>query len=78
MRSPTSSHLFRAALCLLVIALTSPAYATTFYVALDTLTDTCRIMVTQPDGETMKKLNGSYASYDEADAAMRKLEECSA
>ncbi len=78
MRSLTRSFLIRVSACLLVVAVASPAYATTFYVALDTLSKTCRIMVTEPDGQAMRMLGRAHASYDEAEAAMRSLDECSA
>jgi copper homeostasis protein CutC len=62
-----------------VLAQVTPGFATTFYVALDTHSDQCRIMVTEPDGQIMRMLgSGPYASYTEAQAAMQAMPECSA
>jgi len=55
-----------------VLAQVTPGFATTFYVALDTHSDQCRIMVTEPDGQIMRMLgSGPYASYTEAEEAMQ-------
>jgi len=62
-----------------VLAQVTPVFATSFYVALDTHSDQCRIMVTEPDGQIMRMLgSGPYASYTEAQAAMQAMPECSA
>jgi hypothetical protein len=62
-----------------VLAQVTPVFATSFYVALDTHSDQCRIMVTEPDGQVMTMLgSGLYASYTEAQAAMQAMPECSA
>jgi hypothetical protein len=48
------------AFSLLVVPLRS---APPFYLALDTNTNQCRIMVTKPDGQLMRQLgNGPYGS----------------
>lgn len=77
MRYRTKSNLPRALICLLAVFWTSPAYAESFYVALNSMTNKCSIMITEPDGETMIALDSPFASYDEADAAMREMEKCS-
>lgn len=63
--------------CGLTLAFVTPASATSFFVALHTSSNQCRIMVTEPDGQVMRKLGkGPYASYSEAEAAMRTMAEC--
>ena len=77
MRYRTKSNLPCAVICLLAAFWTSPAYAESFYVALNTMTNTCSVMITEPDGETMIALGSPFGSYDDADAAMREMEKCS-
>lgn len=77
MQFRTDLTIVRAALCFLVVAIASPAYAASFYVAFNTITEKCSIMITEPDGETMVALGSPYASYGDADAAMREMDKCS-
>lgn len=72
-----SRALARALVCLLAIAWASPAYADSFYVAFNTMTNQCSVMITEPDGDTMIALESPFASYDDADAAMREMDKCS-
>lgn len=66
-------------LLMLPVLWAGPAFATAFYLALDTNSGKCRVMVTEPDGETMKMLGQEpYGSYDEAEAAMQSEPECAA
>lgn len=62
----------------LVLGLATPALAAQeFFVALDTTANQCRVMMTQPDGVTMKQLgNGTYPSLAEAQDAIARLPEC--
>ena len=76
MRYRTKCHLSCAVICLLAIGLTSPASAESFYVAFNTMTNQCSVMMTEPDGETMIALGRPFGSYDDADAAMRKMDKC--
>ena len=77
MRYRTELNVPRAVVCLLAVAWTSPAYAESFYVAFNTMTNKCSIMITEPDGETMIALDSPFDSYDDADAAMREMDKCS-
>lgn len=62
----------------LLLGLMTPALAAQeFFVALDTTANACRVMMTQPDGVTMKQLgNGSYPSLTEAQDAITRMPEC--
>jgi hypothetical protein len=62
----------------LVLGLATPVFAAQeFFVALDTTANQCRVMMTQPDGVTMKQLgNGSYPSLADAQDAITRLPEC--
>ena len=63
--------------CGLTLVLVTPASATSFFVALNMNDNSCRIMVTEPDGQVMRKLGkGPYPSYSEAEGAMRTMAEC--
>ncbi|MGV1014542.1 MAG: hypothetical protein ACOYB4_06195 [Methyloceanibacter sp.] len=64
----------------LVLAMAMPALAAQeFFVALDTTANQCRVMMTQPDGVTMKMVgNSSYPSLTEAQEAIAHLPECNA
>lgn len=54
-----------------------PAFAVQeYYVALDTSLNQCRVMSTEPDGATMKRIGESYATMEEADQARARLPEC--
>ena len=53
-----------------------PALATEFYVAINSATDSCHVVLQEPDGDVMLALGGPYASYDEATEKMQTLEEC--
>ncbi len=60
-----------------VIALSTPALAAPFYVALDTQTNQCQIVAQKPDGATMKMVgSGPYSSQAEAQQAIRSIAEC--
>lgn len=77
MLSPIKLNAF---LLVLAVAASSAACddaSDTFYVAHNTLDDKCSIMIKQPDGDTMVAIGGPYTSYDEADAEMREMDECS-
>jgi len=77
-RNRVMSNLWkRAALVGLTMLFAGPALATSFYLALNTNTGDCHVMVTDPDGQTMKRLGvGAYQSYDEAADAMSRAPEC--
>lgn len=77
MRYRTEFALPCAMIGLLAVVWTGPAYADSFYVAFNTITEQCSVMITEPDGETMVALGSPFASYDDADAAMREMEKCS-
>jgi hypothetical protein len=67
----------KAAFACLIVLLGDPALATPFYLAVNTSTGECHVMVTDPDGQTMRKLGeGPYQSYDEATEAMNHTPEC--
>lgn len=77
MRYRTKLNLPCAVICLLAAVWNSPAHAESFYVAFNTITEQCSVMITEPDGETMIALGSPFGSYDDADAAMREMEKCS-
>ena len=58
------------------VLVSGPALATDFYVAINSTTDSCHIVLQKPDGEVMLSLGGPYTSYDEATEKMKTLEEC--
>ena len=58
------------------VATASSASDTLFYLAFNTRTHQCQIMVTKPDGETMKMRGGPYDSYDDAQETMQDTPEC--
>jgi hypothetical protein len=63
--------------CALLFLLGNAAAENAFYVAFNAKTGQCYVMVTQPDGQTMKMLGeGPYSSYDEAAEAMERIPEC--
>jgi hypothetical protein len=65
--------------CGLIFVLITPASATSFFLAFDTTSDQCRIMVTEPDGQVMRKIGSDqYASYRDAQTAMQAMPECNA
>jgi hypothetical protein len=60
------------------VALSTPALAAEYYVALDTSTNECHVMAQKPDGVAMKMVgSGAYKSEAEARKAMQSLTECS-
>jgi hypothetical protein len=64
----------------IALGLATPALAAEeFFVALDTTANQCRVMMTQPDGVTMKQVgDSSYPSFVEAQDAIARLPECNA
>jgi hypothetical protein len=58
------------------LLVSGPALATDFYVAINSGTDSCHIVLEEPDGDVMLPLGGPYTSYDEATEKMKTLEEC--
>ena len=58
------------------VLIAGPAMATDFYVAINSATDSCHIVLQEPDGEVMLLLGGPYTSYDEATEKMKTLKEC--
>jgi hypothetical protein len=62
----------------LALGLASPALAAQeFFVALDTSANECRVIMTQPDGVTMKQVgDASYSSLADAQNAISRLPEC--
>ena len=58
------------------VLIAGPATATDFYVAINSGTDSCHVVLAEPDGEVMLSLGGPYTSYDEATEKMKTLEEC--
>jgi|GEM_PF-3939487 len=58
------------------VMVSAPALATDFYVAINSGTDSCHVVLEEPYGEVMLLLGGPYASYDEATEKMKTLEQC--
>jgi hypothetical protein len=68
--------LFASAL-LAVTALPALAEVDKYFVALDTTTNRCRVMSTEPDGTMMKMIGDrAYRSLDDAQDAMAQLPQC--
>jgi hypothetical protein len=63
----------------LALGLATPALAADqFFVALDTTANQCRVMMTEPDGVTMKQVGDAYPSLADAQDAITRLPECNA
>ena len=67
----------RGLVCVCAVSTASYASDTLFYLVFNTATHQCQIMVTKPDGETMKMLgDGPFESYDDAHETMQGIPKC--
>lgn len=60
----------------LTVLAATPTLATNFYATKNMASESCHVVLAEPDGEVMKKLGGPYASYDEAMDAIKDTPEC--